>query len=149
MKTTKAIYRWTTLIVLTILVFFIAHLFDWRLRWYHFLILFFLGTILGKFLFVVFSGINLSRVIIIDSAEDGITEFIADVQLGFSNEFRVNGIIADQWGLSEDEITLMIYTQTPRKFFKSLLSTGQNRSFTYTSGSKKIEIVYSIESHET
>ena len=144
MKRTKTIYRWTTLIVLTIIVNIIAILIDWDLKWYHFIILFFVGTNLGKFLFVIFQGVSISKVVIIDSAEDGITEFISDIQLGFSKQYRINGRIADKWGLSEEEITQMIYNQTPKKFFKSLITTGQNQNFQYDSYSKQVEIEFSI-----
>lgn len=144
MKRTKTIYRWTTLIVLTIIVKIISILMELELKWYHFVILFFVGTTLGKLLFVIFSGVNLSKVVIIDSAEEGIIEFITDIQLGFSNEYRINGRIADHWGLSEEEITQMIYNQTPRKLFKSLLTTGEKKNFQYISRSRHIEIKYSI-----
>jgi hypothetical protein len=144
MKRTKTIYQWTTLVALTIIVNLFAVLIDWDLKWYHFMILFFIGTTLGKFLFVLIQGVSISKVVIIDSAEDGITEFVGDIQLGFSRQYRINGRIADQWGLSEEEITQMIYNQTPKQFFKSLITTGQTQNFHYESYSKQVEIEFSI-----
>lgn len=131
----KNTYRILTIGLLTIALLLLGNYFQFEIKWYFYLILIFIGNIIGNFLFVYFSGINISDLEYLDNTDD-LQTFKCEYQLGFSDIRTVIGVFQNKFGLEEPDLRNIIYLQTDRKDIKALEFTDEK------------QVIYSYKNHQ-
>lgn len=141
----KRIYQLSTIGVLTVIIFILSAYYDWQPAWYVLAIVFVVGLYIGKFLYVVFSGVSVMKVELMEYEDDPEIEFYADFQLGMSRAYRVHGKYDAKYEFKAKELQLLLYKQTPRDFIEKLVSKNMNiNSFEYEYSGKPFRIDFTF-----
>ena len=127
-KTLRNIYVIVTLLISIPLSVELLKLLDIEFRWWIGLISFLFFTILGKFLYTYFSGINFRNVIFHDNLdEDGYTLFNLRAMFGFSREILIIGRFKNDLDLNEENLSKIIYSQLTKHRLLKTNSDGISR----------------------
>lgn len=135
----KKKYQYITLAIITILVYTISFLIKTEPRWYVFIIVYVVSMIIGKFFYVLREGVNLPKVQFVDS-DSNHQLFYGELQLGFSKVIQIEGLFDNSIGLSESDITQLIYDNTTRKMVLPLYENGEQITLSYNMNETIIEV---------
>lgn len=135
-------YKIIVITILSILLFGLGRIFDWQLRWYHWLIVFSIGLVIGKFLFVFYSGVMVEKVIILETEENDPTAFIAKIQFGLSDDYFVIGGFNKRLSISDDEMADLLYNKTPKKKMKKLIDDRMKVEHSYSVNGDDVTIEF-------
>ncbi len=127
-KKLRNIYQYSTLAVLTVLSFPLTTLLNLEPKWYHFIVIYLVSTVIGGFLYTYFSGVMVHSVQFIGDANAADQEFVLEFQIGFSPHHTVQGKLDNTIGLKEDELAQLFYGTITKHIIMPTLKRNEQQT---------------------
>ena len=137
----RSVYNYSCLIISLIIIIPINDVMRWNLEWWFFFIFYFVLYYMARFLYVFFSGINISEIQFFDSNHDK-QEFIIFYQLGFSEMFSLYGEFDNTIGMTERNLRLLIYSQATRQMLSNTIKYGEPTELNFIYQGSKINVYF-------
>lgn len=112
-KTLKSLYTYGTLLVSIIIIPLALVLFGITPKWWLFLLCYFIFTYLGKLLYAIRQGVNVTSLEFIGEHNNNII-FNLDFNLGINKSFCIQGQLDKEIEITEKELRLLIYNNTTK-----------------------------------
>lgn len=129
------------LIISVVIIVPLSIALGWKLKWWYLLILYSIFQYIGKFLYVYFSGINISEIQFLDT-DTSRQEFIMNYQLGISMIFCLYGEFDNSVGIKEVDLLHIIYNQTTRKMLNNTIKHGNVTEIVYDYQGQKLKVLF-------
>jgi hypothetical protein len=140
-KLLKNIYIFSMLGVSIMIIAPLSATMNWNFKWWYSILLYVIFSYIGKFLYVFFSGINVSDIQFFDTSSLK-QEVILNYQLGFSEIFVLNGEFDNDIEIKEEDLRQLIYNQTTRYMLNDNIKFGKDTQIEYVYGNKKIKVLF-------
>lgn len=111
-----------------------------EMKWWYTVILFFISSYIGKFLFVYFSGINIFELQFIEQSIFK-QEFRMYIYLGI-NKIIIDGEFNNNIGIKENDLKLLIYNQTTRHMLDDIIKNGGQKEIKYNYQDTKLIVKF-------
>lgn len=141
-NTLRNIYIASVCLIMLILYVWISLKLDLGIKWWVSTIVFFLSILIGRFLYMFFSGINVFKVNFLKNDEIvPEQEFRLYVYFGFKKEM-IDGSFDNTLGINDSDLRLLIYSQTTRHMLRNLIRNGVETDINYTFKNQNIRVTY-------